>query len=456
MKGYISLKRMMRGGTRATPMKDDHQRKPHPPPGETILRVAPSALVVLIGPASSGKTTWARQHFEPTQIVSADACRAMIADDENDQEATRDALRLFHRIIGERLKRGLPTVADSPALTVTAREELLRDAAIYHRPAIALVFAMPSDMQQAWNSQRSRRAPPAVLAEHRQLLQHTLHVLCNEGFTQIIVLRSPEEMNRLVVRVGAFSPENDQGPFDIIGDVHGCYDELCALLSDLGYVRQGEGWAHPQRRRAVFVGDLADRGPRNVAVWKLVLAMAEQGNALLVIGNHDNKLMRWLMGRPVRVGKGLLSTISEIEALPEPEQSLFRSRLLALLRATPGYLLLDRERLVVTHAGIRDDMIGRWDRHIAAFCLYGDVAGFDADGMPQRRNWALERIARPPAPLIVYGHVVVDAPAFINNTVDIDTGCCFGGRLTALRYPERTFVSVPALQAYAEKHAERV
>lgn len=422
---------------------------------ETILRVAPSALVVLIGPAATGKTTWARQHFEQTQVVSADMCRAMIADDENDQEATRDALRLFHRIIGERLKRGLVTVADSTALSAGAREDLLRDAAMYHRPVIALVFAMSPDVQHIWNGQRSRRAPPAVLAEHRQLLQHTLHVLCNEGFNQIVIVRSPEELNRLVVRVGAFSPENDLGPFDIIGDVHGCYDELCDLLKALGYVRQGEDWVHPQGRRAIFVGDLADRGPQNVAVWKLVLAMCEHNHALLVIGNHDNKLMRWLMGRPVRVGKGLLSTISEIESLPEPEQSQFRGRLLALLRATPGYLLLDHERLVVTHAGIRDDMIGRWDRHISSFCLYGDVSGFDGDGMPLRRNWSMERIARPPAPLIAYGHVVVEETAFINNTVDLDTGCCFGGRLTALRYPERTFVAVPARMAYAEKREER-
>jgi protein phosphatase len=433
-------------------MKDEHHHHHAASAGETILRVAPSSLIVLIGPASMGKTTWARQHFEPTQVVSADACRAMIADDENDQEATRDALRLFHRIIGERLKRGLPTVADSAALSVNAREELLRDAAVYHRPVIAVVFAMPPDVQQAWNVQRSHRAPPAVLAEHRQLLQHTLHVLCNEGFQQIIVLRTPEEMNRLIVRVGAFSPEQDQGPFDIIGDVHGCYAELCTLLGKLGYTQQGVGWSHPDKRRVVFVGDLADRGPQNVAVWRLVVTMAEQGNALLVIGNHDNKLMRWLMGRPVRVGKGLLSTITEIEALPEPEQSDFRARLLALLRATPGYLLLDSERLVVTHAGIRDDMIGHWDRHIASFCMYGDVAGYDQDGYPQRRNWASERIVRQPAPLIVYGHVVVDEPGFINNTVDVDTGCCFGGRMTALRYPERAFMHVPAQHVYAERH----
>jgi protein phosphatase len=418
---------------------------------ETIVRVPPGALVALIGPAASGKSTWAKRHFEPTQIVSADACRGMIADDENDQEATRDAFRLFHRIIGERLKRGLPTVADSNALIASARGELLRDAGIYNRPVIAVVFAMPFETQQAWSANRPRRIPPAIIGEHRQMLQQTLHVLCDEGFNQIVILRSPEEIDKLSVRVGAFAPENDQGPFDIIGDVHGCYGELCALLEQLGYIRQGEGYAHPQRRRAVFVGDLADRGASNVPTLRTVTSMVEMGSALTVIGNHDGKLMRWLMGRPVRAGRGLMATIAEIEAIPEPMQSAFRERVLTMLRAAPGYLLLDNERLVVTHAGIRDEMIGRWDRHISTFCMYGDVASVTAEGMPVRRDWASEREPEATGPLIVYGHQVVKDPAFVHNTMDIDTGCCFGGRLTALRYPERELVSVPALRVYAER-----
>lgn len=432
-------------------MNDELTSQPAVSPDEAILRVPPAALVVLIGPAASGKSTWAKHHFEPTQIVSADFCRALIADDENDQEATRDAFRLFHRIIGERLKRGLPTVADSNALITSARAELLRDAAVHNRPTIAVVFALPPETQQIWAAGRQRRIPPSILNEHRQLLHQTLHVLCNEGFNQIIILRTIDEIDRMAVRVGSFFPENDEGPFDIIGDVHGCYEELCALLTRLGYVPQGAGWAHPKGRRAVFVGDLADRGPGNVPVLGLIAAMVEMGTALTVIGNHDNKLMRWLMGRPVRVGRGLMATIAEIEAQPEPQQSIFREHVLNMLRTAPGYLWLDNERLVVTHGGIRDEMIGRWDRHISAFCLYGDVASINGDGMPLRRDWASERTPQPGSPLIVYGHVVVNEPGFVNHTVDIDTGCCFGGRLTALRYPERVFVSVPAVRAYAEK-----
>lgn len=417
------------------------------------LRIPPSALVVLVGPAASGKSSWAARHFEPSQIISSDMCRALIADDESDQLASHDAFRLFHFIIGERLKRGLITVADSTALQASARLDLLKLAAQYHRPAIAVVFATPPDVQTDWNLRRNRHVPTPILAKHQQGLRQALSVLRDEGFQQIVVLRSPDEIRHLQVRVGAFLPEHDQGPFAVIGDVHGCYEELCGLLTLLGFEKRGDAWVHPQGRRAVFVGDLSDRGPASVAVLRLVLDMVEHGTALLVAGNHDNKLMRWLMGRPVRVGRGLQSTIAEIEALPNPEQGFFRERLLHCLRLAPGYLLLDDGRLVVTHAGIRDDMIGRWDRHIAAFCLYGDVAGYDHEGMPIRRNWPNERPANANRPLIIYGHVVVEAPLIQNETIDIDTGCCFGGALTAFLYPEKTFLAVPAVQTYAELHS---
>lgn len=417
---------------------------------ELLLRIPPNALVVLIGPAASGKSTWAAKYFQSTQIVSADACRALIADDESDQEASRDAFRIFHRIISERLKRGLLTVADSTALLPHARAELLRYAMVYNRPTVAVLFGVEGDIQRRWNDGRRRHVPTAVLTEHRQLLHHTLGALCNEGFSQIMILRTPEEINRLTVRVGTFYPEQDGGPFDIIGDVHGCYDELCELLTKLGYTHNGVTWAHPDRRVAVFVGDIADRGPNNRGVWQLVMDMQEAGNALFVVGNHDNKLMRWLMGRPVRAGRGLLSTISEFDTMPRGEQQDFRERLLGMLRTAPSYLLLDNGRLVVTHAGIRDEMVGRYDRQIAAFCLYGDVAGYERDGMPIRRNWATDRKEAHNRPLIVYGHVVVETPTFMNDTVDVDTGCCFGGALTAMRYPERVFVSVMAHRAYAE------
>jgi protein phosphatase len=420
------------------------------------IRLPLGALVVLVGSAGSGKSTWASRHFLPTQIVSSDACRAIIADDEADQTASRDAFRLLYFILGERMRRGLLTVVDSTALQPSARAELLKIAAQYGRPTVGIVFALPASLTAQWNASRERRVPDGALERHRKNLELSLKLLPGEGFHALYRFRSPEDLERAEVRVGGFVPDRSTPPFDLIGDVHGCYDELMMLFAALGYHwREDTGdIVHPDGRLPVFVGDLADRGPANVRVLDLVERMVTDGTALLVVGNHDNKLMRWLMGRKVQPWHGMLLTMAEIEALPAEEQASFRARVLALFQNAPGYLLLDEGRLVVTHAGFQDEMAGRWNRAIQAFCLYGDVEEIEADGRPIRRNWAANRPDEQAAsgPLIVYGHDVVDEVFEFRRTINIDTGCVFGGRLSALRYPEMEVVQVPAAQAYDTSH----
>jgi protein phosphatase len=416
------------------------------------IHVPVDALVVLVGSAGTGKSTWSARHFEPTQIVSSDACRAAVADDPADQGASHDAFRLFNQIVHDRLKRGLLTVADSTALAPGARRDLLAHAADFGRPAIAVVFDLPLEVASAWNEQRERRVPPAALFTHSKLMRQAVLDLPGEGFSALYLLHSPEELNGAEVRIGNLRPERDEPPFDVIGDVHGCVEELRTLLSQLGYARGTNGYAHPEGRRAVFVGDLVDRGPSSVGVLELVMAMLAAEQALLVAGNHDNKLMRWLMGRPVRIAReGLATTIEEGNALQAEERQRLWQRVLPVLSAAPGYLLLDGGRLVVTHAGILDGMLGRWNRRIASFCLYGDVVGVDAHSRPVRRDWAALREAPEGAPLIIYGHTVVDGLGWVNATLDLDTGCVFGGQLSALRYPEMELLSVPARRAYATR-----
>jgi protein phosphatase len=414
------------------------------------IHVPVDALVVLIGSAGTGKSTWAARHFEPTQIVSSDACRAAVADDPADQGASHDAFRLFNQIVHDRLKRGLLTVADSTALAPGARRDLLTHAADFGRPAVAVIFDLPLEVASAWNEQRERRVPSAALLTHGKLMRQAVHDIPGEGFSALYVLHAPDEVDAAAVRIGSLRPDQDAPPFDVIGDVHGCVEELRTLLLQLGYVRGSNGYAHPDGRRAVFVGDLVDRGPSSVGVLELVMAMLAADQALVVAGNHDNKLMRWLMGRPVRIAReGLATTIEEGNALPAEDRQRLWQRVLPVLNAAPGYLLLDGGRLVVTHAGILDGMLGRWNRRIASFCLYGDVVGVDAHSRPVRRDWAALREAPEGAPLIVYGHTVVDELCWVNATLDLDTGCVFGGQLSALRYPEMELVSVPARRAYA-------
>ncbi len=425
-------------------------------PGGPLIRLPLGAMVVLVGPAGSGKSTWAAHHFLPTQVVSSDVCRGLIADDETDQTVSRDAFRLLYFILSEHLRRGLLTVVDSTALQPSIRTELLNIAAQHGSPTVAIVFALPPELNAQWNANRERRVPDEALERHRKNLELTLRRLPTEGFNSIYTLRAPEELASAHVVIGGFVPERDTPPFDIIGDLHGCYDELAALFERLGYCwRETEqDFAHPAGRVPVFVGDLADRGPASLPVLTLVERMVACGAALLVQGNHDNKLLRWLLGRRVQVKHGLALTLAELEALPQEEQEALRPRLIALLQNAPGYLILDGGRLVVTHAGIRDEMIGRWNRAIQAFCLYGDVASVDPEtGLPSRRDWAASRPDEQAArgPLIVYGHNVVDEVREVQRTLNIDTGCVFGGQLTALRYPEMELVQVPAARAYFQR-----
>ena len=242
------------------------------------------------------------------------------------------------------------------------------------------------------------------------------------------------------------------GPFDIIGDVHGCTDEMIELLGALGYRVQLEGQGErrrasvtaPHRRRAAFVGDIVDRGPRSPDAVRIVMAMIETGQGLCVPGNHDNRFMRWLQGRTVKPTHGLDATIEQMSQEP-PE---FHARVRAFFEGLPLHLWLDEARLVVAHAGIREEMIGRASNHVRSFCLYGDTGGTDADGLPIRYHWAAHHRSETS---IVYGHTPVSGAEWLNNTLCIDTGCCFGGRLTALRWPERDIVSVPARATYAAR-----
>jgi protein phosphatase len=244
---------------------------------------------------------------------------------------------------------------------------------------------------------------------------------------------------------------DDRGAFDIIGDVHGCADELEHLLARLGYgvdiggqgLQRRARTSPPKGRRAVFVGDLTDRGPRSPDVLRIVMAMVEDGHALAVPGNHDIKFWRWLSGRNVVPSHGLDRSIEQF-SMEAPD---FRMAVKAFIASLPTYLWLDGAALAVAHAGIRSDMLGRLDGQIAHFCIYGDTDGKkDASGLVVRYNWAARDTAA--RTFVVYGHVPVAEPAFVNASVCIDTACCFGGKLSALRWPERDIVSVPALREY--------
>lgn len=414
------------------------------------------ALVVLIGPSGSGKSTFAREHFKSTEVISSDFCRGLVADDENDQSATNDAFDVLHYIVRKRLAAGRLTVVDATNVQQAARKALLGLAREYHVLSVAIVFDLPEQLFHERNRTRpDRDFGPHVIQRQTRELKRSLHGLEREGFRYVYTLKTPEEVAAAVLTRQRLWTDrrDDTGPFDIIGDVHGCYDELIDLLQSLGYapgLRSGEDkrseplvWSHPEGRKAVFVGDLVDRGPRVPDVLRLVMNMVIAGSALAVPGNHDDKLVRKLRGRDVQISHGLAESLKQLEQ----ESPEFRAEVGQFLDKLISHYVLDGGRLVVAHAGLRQELQGRSSAKVRTFALYGETTGeTDEFGLPIRNNWAAEYRGKA---MVVYGHTPVPTPEWLNNTINIDTGCVFGGRLTALRYPERELVSIKARDVYA-------
>jgi protein phosphatase len=413
------------------------------------LTIPELSLVVLMGVSGSGKSTFARQLFRATEVVSSDTCRGLVSDDENNQAASADAFALMHFIIRKRLAAGRLTVVDATNVQAEPRRALVALAREFHVLPVMIVLQVPESLAQERNRTRADRQFGAHVVRNQEInLRRSLRGLEREGFRQVHLLREPEALAAVTIsRQPLWSNRKDlHGPFDLIGDVHGCYDELLALLEKLGYTVDAKAATAvpPAGRQAFFVGDLVDRGPAIPQVLRLVMNMAAAGHALCVPGNHDTKLVRKLRGREVQVAHGLAESLAQL-ANETPE---FRAQAVAYLDGLVSHLVVDDGKLVVAHAGLREDMHGRASATVRSFCLYGDTTGeIDEFGLPVRANWAAEYRGNA---MVVYGHTPVPAPEWLNRTINLDTGCVFGGQLTAMRYPEKELVAVPAARVYAE------
>ncbi|NDJ25629.1 polynucleotide kinase-phosphatase [Nostoc sp. B(2019)] len=428
------------------------------------------SLIVLIGASGSGKSTFARKHFQPFEVLSSDFCRGLVSNNENSQSATKDAFEVLHFIAAKRLAAAKLTVIDATNVQMEDRKILLQMARQYHCFAIAIVLDPPEELCHERNQQRSNRQFGShVVRRHSQMLRRSLRGLEKEGFRYVYTLNSLAEIESVEIERQPLwnNLKHEHGPFDIIGDIHGCCDELETLLQQLGYEKgrgageqgsRGEEFAstlwdtptyyHSQGRKVVFLGDLVDRGPRILDTVKLVRNMVAAGTAICVPGNHENKLLRKLRGKNVRVNHGLEQTLNEIEALPDEVREPFTKELQKFLDSLISHYLLDDGRLVVAHAGMKQEMQGRGSGAVREFALYGESTGeIDEFGLPVRYNWAGEYRGEA---MVVYGHTPVPEAEWLNNTIDVDTGCVFGGKLTALRYPEKELVSIPAARVYCE------
>lgn len=417
-----------------------------------LIQIPEFSLVVLIGCAGSGKTTFAHSVFSEDTLVSSGDCRRMISLSDHDPQASHDTFELMHTIIGMRLKRRLRTVVDACHLSSDSRRPLVELARKYHARLVAIVFDLPFELcLENLKRGRTEALDEETLQRQYKSLQSQKRGLNHEGFHEIYTLSSLQDIKQTYLRTlkPPFDQRESKGPFDIIGDIHGCADELIELLQKLGYaVHASKGGtpqiSHPQGRQLIFVGDLVDRGPAVVKVLQIVMQAVKSRAAYCVVGNHENKLLRYLAGRRVKITHGLERTIDQLEM----ESRHFRDELYTFLGQLSDHLIFDDERLVVVHAGIKEEFIGRNSGEIRAFCMYGETSSeLDEFGLPMRLPWAKNYFGDA---LIVYGHTPVSSPHWTHNSINIDTGCVYGGSLSALRYPERELVSVPAHRVHYE------
>ncbi len=422
-----------------------------------FVKVPELSLVLLIGASGSGKSTFANKHFGNHEVVSSDECRGIVSNDENNLAATNDAFDVLHYIIAKRLKNGHLTVVDATNVQKEARKGLIQLAREYHTLPVAIVLDLPQQVCEGRNVERPDRNFGAhVIRQQQQQLKRSIKGLKREGFRKIDVLKTVEEVDAItgIEREKLYNDKKEvHGPFDIIGDIHGCFDETVELLNKLEYTvkevsdnGQNFGFevSHPEKRQVIFLGDLVDRGPNSPGVLKLVISMVRSSIAWCVPGNHDLKLQKKLNGKNVSIKHGLAETLQQLEN----ETPEFIKEVKEFLYSLISHYVFDNGKLVVSHAGLKKEMQGRGSGAVRAFCLYGETTGeIDEFGLPVRYNWASEYKGKAK---VIYGHTPVPEAEWFNKTINIDTGCVFGGKLTALKYPEEALVSVLAKKIYCE------
>ncbi len=411
------------------------------------IEIPEFCLVAMVGATSSGKSSFAKKYFKPTEVLSSDFFRGMVSDDENDQSVSGDAFDLLYYAANKRLSNMKLTVIDATNIQQSARKRILELAKEQNVHAAAIVLNLPESLLQERNKARpDRNFPERVIRQHCREVQRCIRDLKREGFRFVYVINSPEKAdNAEIIRTKLWNDKkDDHGPFDIIGDIHGCCDELGLLLERLGYKKQDGVYSHPDGRKAAFLGDFCDRGPRNADALRLVMDMVKAGNAIAVPGNHDVRLLKYLRGKNVALTHGIDRTIAELEKKGDS----FKAEVADFIDGLISHYVLDDGKLVIVHAGLKEEYIGRGSARVREFCLYGETTGeTDSYGLPVRLDWTSDYRGRA---TVVYGHVAGRKARMLNNTCCIDTGCVFGGKLTAYRYPERELVSVDAKVRYYE------
>jgi len=406
------------------------------------MKLSQRTMILMCGPIGSGKSTFASKWFG-THVVSADSIREMISGDAGNQDVSREAFDILYTLVETKMRHDFPVIIDNLNHTPRSRRDWFKLADKHgYKKVVVLFDHVDIDVCQSQNAYRPRVVRADVVKKSFDIFQEGLKFLAEDDINVIISAKDVVEPFTFESNSVA-TVDTSISQAVIVGDVHGCLPELMALVEKLRVDGLGD-------RKIIFVGDFADRGPSNAGALDYIMNLCDTGQAMAVRGNHDDKLLRYLRGNNVKLAHGIFETVQQIEARTDVVE--FKSRLLKFLSDLPLYLVLDGGKLVVSHAGIEDSMIGK-DQHgaIRTFCLFGKITGKkDANGFPERLDWGASRVVDENSPWIVYGHTAKDEPYIINKTACVDTSCCFGGKLTGFIYPEATTVSVNAYAKYAD------
>jgi protein phosphatase len=418
----------------------------------TTLAIPELSLVCLVGASGSGKSTFARRHFAPFEVLSSDFCRGLVSGDENDQAATAAAFDVLRYIAGKRLDGGHLTVVDATNVQPEARRHFVELARAHDVLPVAVVLDLPERVCLDRNAARpDRDFGNEVVLRQRDQLRRSLEHLGKEGFRKVHVLRSEQEVaEAVVVREKLLNDfRHEHGPFDVIGDVHGCRGELESLLTELGYglLRDEQGRpvdAVPRlAARRCSSATWSTAGRTHPACCGSSWGWCGRSRALRA-GQPREQARTRAAGSPGPVSHGLETTLAQLAAEP-PE---FRAEVERFCYDLVSHLVLDDGRLVVAHAGLKQAYHGRASGRVRSFALYGDTTGeTDEFGLPVRYPWANDYRG---SAMVLYGHTPTPRPEWVNRTMCLDTGCVFGGALTALRYPEKEIVAVPAQRVWYE------
>lgn len=409
-------------------------------------------LVILAGMPASGKTTLRDKilktpGLEHAVVISLDELRAKHGRNQSDQSATGKAVEEAHRLLEEHLSANHLVVWDATSLIPEHRKTLL-DAAKKHRVHSHLIV-LNTNLEKAKENdayrknQNQRYVGEEILEKMSQNLEKTLQQVHKENYDTTDILTWEDLQNLQVVsKKLPFDHEEKTGPFDIIGDVHGTYTELKELIEKLGHKIVGE---HPNAyvethggRTLLFLGDLTDRGNENKKVLSVIHNTYKKGNALVVKGNHDDKLLRYLKGNPIKINDGMEKTIEELENDPQ-----FKETIKNWLATLPCHIILDGGKLVAAHAGLDETLQGRIGKKPDQIALYGNPSGVAND----RRNFAADYKGEA---FVVYGHYAGVKPVETPHSICLDTGSVFGNTLTALKWPEKTITQVQAKDTYTQ------